>query len=213
VDSRAAVEATELIQRGLADEIYATAGDWVAITSAPRLLWLQRHEPEIVARAAHLTMLGDWILYRLSGRYVTDPSLGSSSGLFDLAARGWSGRLLEICGLQAAVCPEVLEPGTVIGGVRRQAADETGLAEGTPVVVGGADTQLGLVGIGTSTGVLGLLELFDERRDLVAGELPGGLALVEPHGAAGIAEVDVSGVAQEDYDNRPRPHALVAVEG
>src|SRR5205807_4163295 len=87
------------------------------------------------ARAAHLTMLGDWILYRLSGRYVTDPSLGSSSGLFDLAARGGSGRLLEICGLQAAVCPEVLEPGTVIGGVRRQAADETGLAEGTPVVV------------------------------------------------------------------------------
>jgi autoinducer 2 (AI-2) kinase len=149
VDSRAAAEATELIRRGLADEIYATAGDWVAITSAPRLLWLQRHEPEIVARAAHLTMLGDWILYRLSGCYVTDPSLGSSSGLFDLAAREWSGHLLEICGLRAAVCPGVLEPGTVIGGVTGQAADETGLAEGTPVVVGGADTQLGLVGIGT----------------------------------------------------------------
>lgn len=147
-DSRAAEEATELIERGLADEIYATSGDWIAITSAPRLLWLRRHEPEIFERAAHLTMLGDWILYRLSGRYVTDPSLGSSSGLFNLAERQWSGRLLDICGLPAAVCPEVVEPGTVVGSVTAQAAEETGLAPGTPVVVGGADTQLGLVGIG-----------------------------------------------------------------
>ena len=151
VDSRAAAEATELIERGLADEIYATAGDWVAITSAPRLLWLQRHEPETFARTAHLTMLGDWILYRLSGQYVTDPSLGSSSGLFDLAARTWSPRLLEICGLPLDVCPPVREPGSVIGAVTATAARETGLAEGTPVVVGGADTQLGLVGIGVTS--------------------------------------------------------------
>src|SRR5438552_4014782 len=95
--------------------------------------------PPVTARRARLAGL----------RNRSDPSLGSSSGLFDLAAREWSGRLLEICGLQAAVCPEVLESGTVIGGVTKQAADETGLAEGTPVVVGGADTQLGLVGIGT----------------------------------------------------------------
>lgn len=151
VDSRAGAEAAELIEGGLAAEIYATAGDWVAITSAPRLLWLQQHEPEIVARTAHLTMLGDWILYRLSGQYVTDPSLGSSSGLFDLAARTWSERLLRICGLSPAICPPVREPGSVIGGVTPRAARETGLLEGTPVVVGGADTQLGLVGIGVVT--------------------------------------------------------------
>lgn len=151
VDSRAAAEATELIEHGLADEIYATAGDWVAITSAPRLLWLQRHEPETFARAAHLTMLGDWILYRLTGQYVTDPSLGSSSGLFDLAARTWSRRLLEICGLPLDICPPVREPGSVIGGVTAAAARAAGLVEGTPVVVGGADTQLGLVGIGVTS--------------------------------------------------------------
>jgi len=151
VDSRAAVEATELIRDGLADEIYAIAGDWVSITSPPRLLWLKRHEPGILGRTAHLTMLGDWILYRLAGCYVTDPSLGSSSGLFDLSARTWSERILDVCGLPLDVCPPVLEPGTVVGGVTRRGARETGLAEGTPVVVGGADTQLGLVGIGMTT--------------------------------------------------------------
>ncbi len=148
VDSRAAAEAKELIDQGLADEIYATAGDWVAITSAPRLLWLQRHEPATFARVAHLTMLGDWMVYRLTGQYVTDASLGSSSGLFDLASRTWSRRLLQVCGLSEEVCAPVRASGTVIAEVSAAAASETGLAAGTPVVLGGADTQLGLVGIG-----------------------------------------------------------------
>ena len=51
-------------------------------------------------------------------------------------------------GVSPEVVPEVLEPGTVMGEVTTAAATETGLAAGTPVVVGGADTQLGLVGIG-----------------------------------------------------------------
>jgi autoinducer 2 (AI-2) kinase len=93
-------------------------------------------------------MLSDWVLYRLTGRFVTDPSSGSSSNLFDLRARTWSSASLDLVGLSTAVVPEVLEPGTVVGPVTARAADETGLAAGTRVVVGGADTQLGLVGIG-----------------------------------------------------------------
>ena len=64
-------------------------------------------------------MLGDWILTKLSGEFVTDASLGSSSGMFDLARRDWSDRVLEICGLDRAVFPPVVEPGTVIGAVTR----------------------------------------------------------------------------------------------
>jgi autoinducer 2 (AI-2) kinase len=93
-------------------------------------------------------MLSDWLLYRLTGRFVTDPSAGSSSNLFDLRTRTWSPESLAEIDLSPSVVPEVLEPGTVVGPVSSIAADETGLAAGTPVVVGGADTQLGLVGIG-----------------------------------------------------------------
>ena len=147
-DARALDEATELIDRKLAEKIYFTGGDWVAITSPPRLLWLQKHEPALFERIAHLTMLSDWILFKLCGEYVTDPSVGSSSGMFDLAKRTWSDEIVAMCGLHIDVLPPVREPGTMIGRIHRKAAQETGLKEGTPVIVGGADTQLGLVGIG-----------------------------------------------------------------
>lgn len=147
-DSRAAAESRQLVASGLADRIYETAGDWVAITAPPRLLWLAAHEPAVLERARHLTMLGDWVLYRLCGEFVTDPSLGSSSALFDLAKRSWSPELVEAVGLDPAVLPPVEEPGTLVGRVTPKAAEETGLAAGTPVVVGGADTQLALLGLG-----------------------------------------------------------------
>ena len=60
-------------------------------------------------------MLSDWVLYRLTGRFVTDPSSGSSSNLFDLRARTWSRSSLELIGLSPEIVPEVLEPGTVVG--------------------------------------------------------------------------------------------------
>ncbi len=148
VDSRAGEEAAELVDRKLAEKIYFTGGDWVAITSPPRLLWLQKHEPETFERIAHLTMLSDWILFKLCGEYITDPSAGSSSGMFDLALRTWSDEIVKMCGLSPDVLPAVYESGTVLGRVHGQAAIDTGLKEGTPVVVGGADTQLSLVGIG-----------------------------------------------------------------
>jgi autoinducer 2 (AI-2) kinase len=148
VDSRSSAEATELVGSGAARRIFEQGGDWVSITSPARFLWIREHEPLVFAAIAHMGMLSDWVLYRLTGRFVTDPSSGSSSNLFDLARRTWSSQSLEVVGLSPAVVPEVVEPGTVVGAVSQRAAAETGLAVGTPVVAGGADTQLGLVGIG-----------------------------------------------------------------
>jgi autoinducer 2 (AI-2) kinase len=150
VDSRASTEAGELVRSGRARRIYDLAGDWVSITAPARLLWLQRHDPGLCSRIAHVTMISDWILFRLGGCYVTDPTIGSSSGLFDLARRTWSEEIVALCGVRPEVFPKVEEPGTVVAAVTRTAAAETGLKEGTPVVVGGADTQLGLVGIGVT---------------------------------------------------------------
>lgn len=152
VDSRAADEAAELVSSGQARRIFEIGGDWVPITSPARFRWIRNHQPEIFAAIAHMGMLSDWVLYRLTGRYVTDPSAGSSSDLFDLRARTWSPEILEVVGLSAAIVPEVLEPGQVVGALHARAAEETGLRAGTPVVVGGADTQLGLVGIGVVGG-------------------------------------------------------------
>jgi len=152
VDSRAAREATELIAEGAAEGIFAEAGDWVSITSPARLRWLARHRPDIFGSVHGLGMLSDWITYRLAGVQVTEPSCGSSSGMFSLATRTWSERIAQVCGLSPAVLPAVADPGSVVGEVTALAAAQTGLRAGTPVVAGGADTQLGLLGAGARAG-------------------------------------------------------------
>jgi len=152
VDSRAAEQAEDLIREGNAERIFAEAGDWVSITSPARLRWIARHRPEEFAAARGLGMLSDWIIYRLARVQVTEPSCGSSSGMFSLARRTWSERIAEICGISPAVLPEVADPGTVVGAVTAEAAAQTGLQAGTPVVAGGADTQLGLLGAGAVAG-------------------------------------------------------------
>jgi autoinducer 2 (AI-2) kinase len=150
VDSRATEEVTELVHSEVAQEIYEHSGDWVSITAPARFLWIARHQPDVFGSIAHVGMLGDWILTKLSGEFVTDPSLGSSSGMFKLAERDWSDRVLELCDLDRSVFPNVVESGTVIGSVTSSAAEETGLRAGTPVVTGGADTQLALLGLGVT---------------------------------------------------------------
>jgi autoinducer 2 (AI-2) kinase len=148
VDSRSAAEAADLIAEGNAAKIYAEAGDWVSITAPARLRWLARHRPGILAATGSLGMLSDWIVYRLSGQHVTEPSCGSSSGMFTLASRRWSPTIPAISGLAPAVLPPVVDSGTVVGEVTAAAADLTGLRAGTAVVTGGGDTQLGLLGAG-----------------------------------------------------------------
>jgi autoinducer 2 (AI-2) kinase len=148
VDSRSAAEAAELIAEGAAAKIYAEAGDWVSITAPARLRWLARHRPGLLAATGSLGMLSDWIVYRLSGRHVTEPSCGSSSGMFTLAARRWSSSIPALSGLDPAVLPPVVDSGTVVGEVTAAAAELTGLRAGTAVVTGGGDTQLALLGAG-----------------------------------------------------------------
>jgi autoinducer 2 (AI-2) kinase len=152
VDSRAAREAAELIAEGAADRIFAEAGDWVSITSPARLRWLARHDPALLRQVSSVGMLSDWIVWRLARVHVTEPSCGSSSGMFSLARRTWSAGIAGICGLPVDVLPEVADPGTVVGTVTAEAAAQTGLRAGTPVAAGGADTQLGLLGAGVRAG-------------------------------------------------------------
>jgi autoinducer-2 kinase len=152
VDSRSGAEAVELIEEGSAERIYREGGDWVAITTPARLRWLARHRPGILAAARGMGMLSDWIATRLSGVQATEPSCGSSSGMFSLASRSWSADIARICGISADILPPVTDPGTVIGTVTDLAAGQTGLRTGTPVVAGGADTQLGLLGAGARPG-------------------------------------------------------------
>ncbi|MBL7210766.1 MAG: autoinducer-2 kinase [Desulfobacteraceae bacterium] len=151
VDSRAVDEVVEMLEMDIVEKIYGIGGDWLNIIAPPRFRWIKKHEPEIFAQAQHMNMLSDWVLFKLSGRFVTDPSVGSSSGMFNLRKRNWSDEIIDMCELPKGIYPEVFESGTPIGEVTKEAAALTGFREGTPVIAGGADTQLALLGVGDIT--------------------------------------------------------------
>src|SRR5437763_16509068 len=93
-------------------------------------------------------MRNDWITYRRSGVAVAEPSNAGESMLYDVARREWSAEILETLDIPPGILPEVRPAGTCVGGVTAGAAAETGIPAGTPVFVGGADTESALLGAG-----------------------------------------------------------------
>jgi autoinducer-2 kinase len=150
VDARAANEVRELSQEhpDLEQRAYQLSGQTFALGALPRLLWVKRNLPEAYEKTQVLTLISDWVLAKLCGELATDPSNGGTTGIFSNAKRRWETELAKPLGLKDDIFPRVLEPGTVLGNVHRKAATETGLAEGTPVVMGGGDAQMGCVGLG-----------------------------------------------------------------
>ena len=116
--------------------------------SAPKLLWLRRHQPEAFARARSVLLPKDYLRFRLTGERASEVSDASGTLLFDVARRSWSHALIELLGIDPALLPVVRESPAVSGALTSRAAAELGLAAGIPVVGGGGDQAAGAVGAG-----------------------------------------------------------------
>jgi autoinducer 2 (AI-2) kinase len=150
VDSRAGVEVAFLKKEfaGVEEEFYARSGQTFALGALPRLLWLKNNRPSLYEKAAHLTMIDSWILQKLSGVFASDPSNAGTTGIFDLSKRTWAKEMAARVGIKEDIFPAIFEPGKIVGEVTKKAANECGLKEGTPVVMGGGDVQMGSAGLG-----------------------------------------------------------------
>jgi len=150
VDARASKEVKFLKENfaNLEEEFYAASGQTFALGALPRLLWLKNNRSEVYNRVAKISMIGDWILARLSGVIASDPSNGGTTGVFDLKSRDWLPQMAKKIGIKDDIFPRVLETGAVIGNVTQEASKETGLCTVTQVVMGGGDVQLGAAGLG-----------------------------------------------------------------
>lgn len=116
---------------------------------APKIAWLAANEPERYRAARWFLQSKDWVAGKLTGRFgLTDCSDASLYGCFDLKKRVWSDEVTELWGIDPAKLPEVVASSTVIGRVTREAALETGLPAGLPVVIGGGDGACAAVGAG-----------------------------------------------------------------
>ncbi|MHB1356104.1 MAG: xylulokinase [Anaerolineae bacterium] len=148
-DQRATTEADSIAERIGTERLYRITGHRPSANyTAAKLLWLRSHAPETWVRTRHILQAKDYIAYKLTGVFATDCSDASGTNLYDLAARGWSDEILQAIGIDPALLPQPLPSASVIGQVTLAASRQTGLAVGTPVVIGGGDGACATVGAG-----------------------------------------------------------------
>ncbi|HEY7730652.1 MAG TPA: xylulokinase, partial [Gaiellaceae bacterium] len=142
-DQRTAAECTEIEERvGRSRLIELTGNRALTGFTAPKLLWLRRHEPDAYARIAHVMLPKDYVRLRLTGERATDVADASGTLLFDVAGRRWSDEVLGALELPAAWLPEALESPAISGTVR------SGALAGVPVAAGAGDQAAAALGVG-----------------------------------------------------------------
>jgi xylulokinase len=121
----------------------------------PKLLWVRDHEPYNFERVRKVLLPKDYVRYCLTGEFATDVADASGTGYFDVVQRKWSFDMMDALGLDRGMLPRCYESSEVTATISRAAAEQTGLAEGTPVVGGAGDQAASAVGNGiVETGIV-----------------------------------------------------------
>jgi xylulokinase len=118
--------------------------------AAFKLMWIKHHEPKAYTAARTLLMPKDYINFRLTGARAIDISEASCNYLLDIRKGTWSEEIVSLAGLDLKMLPPLKNASDVLGRVTKEAARETGLLEGTPVVVGAGDYPVTLLGSGVT---------------------------------------------------------------
>jgi xylulokinase len=111
-------------------------------------MWLKKRERAVMERVSAVLQPKDYICFRMTGRKVSEPTDAAGTCAYDVRDGGWNHALIDALGLPREIFPEIVPTGSVVGAVSREAAEETGLAPGTPVVAGAADQPAGALGNG-----------------------------------------------------------------
>ena len=139
LDNRATAEA-EAVKAQFGNRLVYEVTGQPEITAgwpACKLLWFKNHLPDVFARIRKVFLLEDWILYRLTGEFVTEPTIQSSSVYFDIRTRAWWREMLDFIGVGEEIFPRVCK-----------SAEKIGEADGIPVVSGALDQIAGTIGTG-----------------------------------------------------------------
>ncbi len=157
-DQRTQAECDEITQAlGFERLIQLTGNRALTGFTAPKILWVKKHEPEIYARTAHVLLPKDYIRYKLIGEFASEMSDAAGTLLLDVANRRWSQEVIDALDIPRQWLPQLYEGTEITGRVTAAAADASGLPAGLPVVGGGGDQAAGAVGVGAVTpNVIGL---------------------------------------------------------
>lgn len=148
-DQRTGAQVEAITARVGAQKLAQTTGSMMLTGfTAPKILWVRDNEPEIYRQIAKILLPKDYIRFCLSGAMVADVADGSGYGVMDVARRTWSDDVLAALDLPRGWFPELVESPQVCARVSDEAAGQTGLKAGTPIVGGAGDQPAGGVGSG-----------------------------------------------------------------
>jgi sugar (pentulose or hexulose) kinase len=155
LDDRARAQQRRFGESFGAERVHAISGKPLdVIPCLYRMIWLREHEPEVLERTARIAEVHAYLIFRLTGHWVTSIASADPTGTLDMRKRTWSEEILGAAGIDPAKMPRLVAPGTPVGEVTDGAAAATGLRRGTPVIAGGGDGQC--AGAGVGIGVAGL---------------------------------------------------------
>lgn len=139
LDNRATEEAEIITEKFGHKKVYEITGqpEITATWPACKLLWVKRHEPEIWAKTKKVFLLEDWILFKLTGKFISEKTLQSSTIYFDIHRSCWWGEMLDFIGVDPSMLPTLCS-----------SAEKVGEYEGMKVVTGAIDQIAGAIGAG-----------------------------------------------------------------
>ncbi len=141
LDNRATAEADEIRKQFGEERVYNVTGqpEITAGWPASKLLWIKKNRPEIAEKTKKVFMLEDWILYNLTGNFVTEPTIQSSTVYYDIHKLGWWDEMLDFIGFDASVLPTCVK-----------SAEPVGEYKGIKVISGALDQIAGTIGVGVT---------------------------------------------------------------
>jgi xylulokinase len=148
-DQRTGAQCDEIRARlGKKRLVELTGNDALAGFTAPKILWVRQHEPEVYAKARHILLPKDYVRFKLTGDYAVDKADGAGMLLMDVKQRDWSHEVLAKLEIPLEWLPKAYEGPEITGHISAGTAQLTGLKAGTPVVGGGGDQAAQAVGVG-----------------------------------------------------------------
>jgi len=157
LDNRSKEEAEEIKKEFGIQQVYKITGqpEIVPTWPATKILWLKKNEPEVFRKVKKYLLIEDYLIQKLTGKFVTDYSVLTSTLLFDIQKKVWWKQMLEFLEIGPDQLPEPKPSARPVGKVSKKASGETGLSQNTIVSTGAFDHAASAVGTGnTQPGVV-----------------------------------------------------------
>lgn len=150
LDTRAEKESLEIAKNFPLDLLYKTTGlpEMSPIWPAPKILWLKKNEPCIFNQTARFLIVKDYLIWKLTGEFSTEPTESSSTGYLKLKEKEWWDEMLDFIGIKRSNLPQIFSSCEVVGNISSQVSLELGLSKNTKVVVGSMDQMAAALGAG-----------------------------------------------------------------